>query len=69
MRDELYVPVSTTELEQSPRNGVERALVFPAIGTVVGCWLGIIPIALDWDRPWQVRVNVAADYHRRMRMT
>ncbi|KAF8177657.1 GPI biosynthesis protein family Pig-F-domain-containing protein [Pholiota molesta] len=39
--------------ELSPRNGVERALVFPAIGTVLGCWLGIIPIALDWDRPWQ----------------
>jgi len=37
----------------STRNPVERALAYPAIGTVVGCWLGIIPIALDWDRPWQ----------------
>jgi len=33
---------------------VERALVYPAVGTLFGCWLGIIPIALDWDRPWQV---------------
>jgi len=31
-------------------------MVYPAIGTVIGCWLGVIPIALDWDRPWQVRV-------------
>ncbi|EGW35445.1 uncharacterized protein SPAPADRAFT_58680 [Spathaspora passalidarum NRRL Y-27907] len=21
--------------------------------TVGGCWLGVIPIPLDWDRPWQ----------------
>ncbi|KAF8961414.1 GPI biosynthesis protein family Pig-F-domain-containing protein [Flammula alnicola] len=39
--------------EFSARNGVERALLFPAVGTVAGCWLGVIPIALDWDRPWQ----------------
>ncbi|KDR76870.1 hypothetical protein GALMADRAFT_155582 [Galerina marginata CBS 339.88] len=39
--------------EFSTRNPVERALVYPAIGTAVGCWIGIIPIALDWDRPWQ----------------
>jgi len=32
---------------------IDRALVYPAIGTVVGSWLGCIPIALDWDRPWQ----------------
>ncbi|KAL3476910.1 GPI biosynthesis protein family Pig-F-domain-containing protein [Aspergillus californicus] len=24
-----------------------------ALGTVVGAWLGAIPIPLDWDRPWQ----------------
>ncbi|KAG6918290.1 hypothetical protein DXG01_015382 [Tephrocybe rancida] len=35
------------------RTPVERAFVYPAIGAVVGCWVGIIPIALDWDRPWQ----------------
>jgi len=23
------------------------------IGTVVGAWLGAIPIPLDWDREWQ----------------
>ncbi|KAF8909756.1 GPI biosynthesis protein family Pig-F-domain-containing protein [Gymnopilus junonius] len=40
-------------VEFSSRNPVERALVYPAIGTVLGCWLGVIPIALDWDRPWQ----------------
>ncbi|KIM41241.1 hypothetical protein M413DRAFT_445279 [Hebeloma cylindrosporum] len=39
--------------ELSTRNPVERALVYPAVGTLLGCWIGIVPIALDWDRPWQ----------------
>lgn len=39
--------------ELSPRNTVERALVYPCVGAVFGSWIGIIPIALDWDRPWQ----------------
>jgi len=39
--------------ELSPRNPIERALAYPPVGTVVGAWIGIIPIALDWDRPWQ----------------
>jgi GPI ethanolamine phosphate transferase 2/3 subunit F len=25
-----------------------------AIGTVLGAWLGAVPIPLDWDREWQV---------------
>ncbi|KAL4269309.1 hypothetical protein AB1N83_001885 [Pleurotus pulmonarius] len=39
--------------EFSSRNSVERAMVYPALGAVAGSWLGVIPIALDWDRPWQ----------------
>ncbi|RDB17375.1 Phosphatidylinositol-glycan biosynthesis class F protein [Hypsizygus marmoreus] len=39
--------------EFSIRTPIERAFVYPAIGTTLGCWLGVIPIALDWDRPWQ----------------
>ncbi|KAI1792460.1 GPI biosynthesis protein family Pig-F-domain-containing protein [Ganoderma leucocontextum] len=39
--------------ELSPRTPVERALVYPAVGTVTGAWLGVIPIGLDWERPWQ----------------
>ncbi|KAF9452115.1 hypothetical protein P691DRAFT_661617 [Macrolepiota fuliginosa MF-IS2] len=35
------------------RSPIERALVYPALGSIVFAWLGIIPIALDWDRPWQ----------------
>lgn len=35
------------------RTHAERALVFPVIGTVVGCWLGAFVLPLDWDRPWQ----------------
>ncbi|KAI0372354.1 PIG-F-domain-containing protein [Pilatotrama ljubarskyi] len=39
--------------ELSPRNPIERALVFPAVGAVIGSWAGAIPIGLDWERPWQ----------------
>jgi len=39
--------------ELSVRNPIERAIVYPAIGVMLGCWAGVIPIALDWDRPWQ----------------
>ncbi|KAJ7672492.1 GPI biosynthesis protein family Pig-F-domain-containing protein [Mycena polygramma] len=39
--------------EFSVRTPVERAMLYPAVGTMIGCWLGVIPIALDWDRPWQ----------------
>src|ERR1700730_13904038 len=39
----------------SARGPVERAMLYPAAGTALGCWFGAIPLALDWDRPWQVR--------------
>ncbi|CCM01984.1 uncharacterized protein FIBRA_04058 [Fibroporia radiculosa] len=39
--------------ELRPRGAIERAIVYPAIGSLFGCWSGAIPIALDWDRPWQ----------------
>ncbi|KAF9262789.1 hypothetical protein L218DRAFT_980405 [Marasmius fiardii PR-910] len=39
--------------EFSVRTPVERAMLYPALGSALGCWLGVIPIALDWDRPWQ----------------
>jgi len=32
---------------------VGKTLVYQAIGTLAGSWIGVIPIALDWDRPWQ----------------
>lgn len=38
-----------------PRNPIEYTMVYPAAGAFIGGWLGAIPIALDWDRPWQVR--------------
>lgn len=37
------------------RTAHERLLVYPAVGTALGAWIGVFPIALDWDRPWQVR--------------
>ncbi|KAG8982602.1 hypothetical protein FRB94_013282 [Tulasnella sp. JGI-2019a] len=39
--------------EVSTRSHLDRALVYPVLGTLVGCWLGAIPLPLDWDRPWQ----------------
>ncbi|KAG8857064.1 hypothetical protein FRB96_005994 [Tulasnella sp. 330] len=39
--------------EVSIRTHLDRALVYPILGTLVGCWLGAIPLPLDWDRPWQ----------------
>jgi len=40
-------------VEFSTENVVEKTLVYQAIGTLSGSWIGVIPIALDWDRPWQ----------------
>ena len=37
-----------------PRNPVERLHFFPAMGSLVGAWVGALVIPLDWDRPWQV---------------
>ncbi|WVW80735.1 hypothetical protein I302_102721 [Kwoniella bestiolae CBS 10118] len=39
--------------EFRPETPLERALVYPVIGTLVGAWCGAVPIPLDWDRPWQ----------------
>ncbi|TDL13606.1 hypothetical protein BD410DRAFT_705070, partial [Rickenella mellea] len=36
-----------------PRTALERALVYPACGALLGAWMGALPIALDWERPWQ----------------
>ncbi|CED82452.1 Ethanolamine-P-transferase GPI11/PIG-F, involved in glycosylphosphatidylinositol anchor biosynthesis [Phaffia rhodozyma] len=32
---------------------VERAMVYPVLGALLGAWLGVFPMALDWDRPFQ----------------
>ncbi|GAA6061403.1 hypothetical protein JCM10212_004461 [Sporobolomyces blumeae] len=38
----------------SPNDDLELALLAPALGAILGAWLGAIPVPLDWDRPWQV---------------
>ncbi|GAA5929520.1 mannose-ethanolamine phosphotransferase GPI11 [Sporobolomyces koalae] len=38
----------------SPNDDLELALLAPALGAIGGCWLGAVPIPLDWDRTWQV---------------
>lgn len=42
------------------RSPIERAVVYPALGAIIGAWLGTIPIALDWDRPWQVSFSISS---------
>lgn len=37
----------------STSNDLELVLLVPALGAIAGCWLGALPIPLDWDRPWQ----------------
>jgi len=39
--------------ERKPKTPVERAITYPALGALSGAWIGVIPIGLDWDRPWQ----------------
>ncbi|KAI0943029.1 hypothetical protein AcV7_002285 [Taiwanofungus camphoratus] len=53
--DSLVIRLTWIRLfaELSPRSAIERAIVYPAVGAVFGCWSGAIPIGLDWDRPWQ----------------
>ncbi len=33
---------------------IETSLWWTVIGSIVGAWLGAVPIPLDWDRPWQL---------------
>ncbi|CAH0490117.1 unnamed protein product [Peronospora farinosa] len=40
-------------LELSVTNTQEHYLVCSSIGSMVGAYVGALPIPLDWDRPWQ----------------
>ncbi len=33
---------------------LSRCLYYNTLLTLVGAWLGAIPIPLDWDKDWQV---------------
>ncbi|KDQ56588.1 hypothetical protein JAAARDRAFT_79126 [Jaapia argillacea MUCL 33604] len=41
-------------VEFMPKTPLERTLTYPFIGTFIGCWLGAIPMGLDWERDWLV---------------
>ena len=36
----------------------ERGLYVMVMSTLLGAWLGAIPIPLDWNRPWQARLSL-----------
>ncbi|XP_021378710.1 phosphatidylinositol-glycan biosynthesis class F protein-like [Mizuhopecten yessoensis] len=40
--------------QNSPDVGAESILYCASVGSILGAWLGALPIPLDWDRPWQV---------------
>lgn len=52
--------VCLTHAHVSPQSTTERLIVRSAVGTIVGAWIGGLALALDWDRPWQVRCGVTA---------
>ncbi|KAK7103552.1 phosphatidylinositol-glycan biosynthesis class F protein-like [Littorina saxatilis] len=41
-------------VQSRPELGKETVIYITTITSVVGAWLGAVPIPLDWDRPWQV---------------
>uniref|UniRef100_A0A6B2LR49 Phosphatidylinositol-glycan biosynthesis class F protein n=1 Tax=Arcella intermedia TaxID=1963864 RepID=A0A6B2LR49_9EUKA len=41
-------------VDRNVKGKAERWCLVSAVGTLVGCWLGALPIPLDSDRPWQV---------------
>lgn len=43
-----------------PALGAESVIYITSISSVVGAWLGAVPIPLDWDRPWQVQDQFCA---------
>ncbi|KAI0293643.1 GPI biosynthesis protein family Pig-F-domain-containing protein [Multifurca ochricompacta] len=50
VQNDLWVRIFA---ERNTRNPPERALLYPTYGAFLGAWCGVIPIGLDWDRPWQ----------------
>ncbi|XP_076463517.1 GPI ethanolamine phosphate transferase, stabilizing subunit-like [Babylonia areolata] len=37
-----------------PALGKETVIYITSVSSMLGAWLGAVPIPLDWDRPWQV---------------
>ncbi|KAH9173918.1 GPI biosynthesis protein family Pig-F-domain-containing protein [Lactarius sanguifluus] len=49
LQNDLWIRIFV-ERKQKP---AERCLLYPTYGAFLGAWFGVIPIGLDWDRPWQ----------------
>lgn len=58
----LAFHLASVSPNSSINDQLELALVAPAFGAMIGCWLGAIPIPLDWDRPWQVSLSTTASF-------
>ncbi|KAF8259205.1 GPI biosynthesis protein family Pig-F-domain-containing protein [Lactarius quietus] len=52
VQNDLWIRIFV-ERKQVTRKPAERCLLYPTYGAYLGAWFGVIPIGLDWDRPWQ----------------
>ncbi|EIM87085.1 uncharacterized protein STEHIDRAFT_167945 [Stereum hirsutum FP-91666 SS1] len=50
VRNDMWVRLFA---ELSPQTAPSAALLFPSLSSLSSAWLCTIPLALDWDRPWQ----------------
>jgi len=58
LRDEIpqiiWGAKSSNTAQQGDCDPLSRCLYYNTLLTLVGAWLGAIPIPLDWDKDWQV---------------
>ncbi|KAH9028624.1 GPI biosynthesis protein family Pig-F-domain-containing protein [Lactarius pseudohatsudake] len=50
LQNDLWIRIF---VERNTKKPAERCLLYPTYGAFLGAWFGVIPIGLDWDRPWQ----------------
>ena len=44
--------------ESTDTTPLPATLYLNSVCSLAGAWLGAVPLPLDWDRPWQVDINI-----------